>query len=256
MDLFFFFFFFFSLQINALLAHYGYESIAFSRLEEETWYNQEKFQTWIEDVRRATDPLHSASSSLTETPVMRTILLGLDGRHRRRNFLDTLTLTSTNPLTVTIPPSTCASTLTTPSTFPSWSALLPYYNMMFPGLSSYSLTNPTTSLNPSSGSSSTHTHSLPISTIVPNPSDCPPMSSFSVISSPSQTQRYSPLDPHRHHPASLNRARSRSPSRESQPESDLVSPFLFYSIIAKEKKNLAATIIIENPLLHLSPSLK
>ena len=186
---------------------------------------------------------------------MRTILLGLDGRHRRRNFLDTLTLTSTNPLTVTIPPSTCTSTLTTPSTFPSWSALLPYYNMMFPSLSSYPLTNPATSLHPSSEFSSTHTHSLPISTIAPNPSDCPPMSSSPVISSPSQTQQYSPLDPHRHRPASLNRARSRSPSRESQPESDLVSPFLFYLIHCK-KKNLAATIIIENPLLHLSPSLK
>ena len=196
----------FSLQINALLAHYGYDSIAFNQLEEETWYNQEKFQTWIEDVRRATDPLHSASSSPTATPIMRTILLGLDGRRRTRNLFDIPYSTSTNPLSVTIPPSTCTSMLTTPSTFPNWSNLLPYYHMMFPDLSSYSTIDPTTSVSPSCGSSSTYTRSLPISTIPPNLSNCPPVSSSSLISSPRRNQQYSPLDPHRHRSSSLSRA--------------------------------------------------
>ena len=213
----------FSLQINALLAHYGYDSIAFSRLEEETWYQKEKFQSWINDVRRATNPLHAATLSTKETPVMRTVLLGLDGRRRRRNLFDALSFTTTTPLSVTIPSSTSTSTITSPSPFPSLSTLIPYYHMMFPHLTSYPTTSSTMPPATTCGPSSTYTYPLPTPAI---PSDSSPSAS-----SDHRSRRHSPLDPHRHHSSPPSRVRSRSPSRESQTESDLVS----YLFLLKKK---------------------
>ena len=232
---FYFLFPFFSLRINALLAHYGYDSIAFNQLEEETWYNQEKFRSWIDDVRRATNPLHTATLTTKETPVMRTVLLGLDGRRRRRNIFDALSSITTTPLSVSVPSSASTSTITSPSPFPSLSALIPYYHMMFPQLASYPTTSSTIPPNPTCGPSSTYTCSLPIPAI---PSDSSPSAS-----SGHRSRRHSPLDPHRPYSSPLSQIRSRSPSRESQTESDLVSLIVFF-----KKKILPSLIILLNYL--------
>ena len=215
----------FSLQINALLAHYGYDGIAFSRLEEETWYQKEKFQSWINDVRQATNPLHTATLSTKETPVMRTVLLGLDGRRRRRNLFDTFSSTTTIPLSVAVSSSTSISTITSPSPFPSLSTLIPHYHMMFPHLTSYPSTSSAIPPITTCGPFSTYSYPLPVPAI---PSDSSPSAS-----SDHRSRRHSPLDPHRHHFSPPSRVRSRSPSRESQTESDLVS-FSLFSFLKKK----------------------
>ena len=186
-----------------------------------------EIQSWINDVRRATNPLHTATLSTKETPVMRTVLLGLDGRRRRRNLFDTLSSTTTTPLSVTVPSSASTSTITSPSPFPSLSTLIPYYHMMFPHLTSYPTTSstmpPVTTCGPP----------VPILILylsLPSHQIPPPLLPPTI-----DLDDILPWIPHRHHSSPPSRVRSRSPSRESQTESDLVE--LSFSL----KKNFVIT---------------
>ena len=175
---------------------------------------------------------------------MRTVLLGLDGRRRRRNLFDTLSSTTTIPPSVAVPSSTSTSTITSPSPSPSPSTLIPHYHMMFPHSTSHPSISSAIPPITTCGPLSTYSYPLPVPAI---PSDPSPSAS-----SDHRSRRHSPLDPHRHHFPPPSRVRSRSPSRESQTESDLVSFSLFSFFL---KKKILSTPIIPLTILF-SPSFK